>query len=135
MASINWDQSMSVGIRSIDTQHKSLIESINGFYDAINSSSAKELIVNLLKEMKEYSIFHFFTEESLLKKHGYPDLEQHKSEHHGFIKKIEDMDKRLKEGKLVLSLELTSFIKTWITNHIMVIDKKYSAFLISKGVN
>jgi hemerythrin len=134
MSRITWDESMSVGVKIIDAQHKTLIDGINSFYDAIGTSSGKDLTIDLLNKMKEYSLFHFNSEEQLLNKHGYPELEYQKKEHKTFIGKVDDLDRRLKAGKLVVSLELTSFIKSWITNHIMVNDKKYTAFLNSKGV-
>jgi hemerythrin len=84
--------------------------------------------------MKDYSLFHFNSEEQMLKTHGYPELGNHKKEHKGFIEKIEDLNKRISEGRLVVSVELTVFIKAWLTNHIMVNDKKYAAFLNSKWV-
>jgi len=135
MSKINWDDNMSVGIKAIDTQHKILIEAINSFYDAIGSSSSKDLVSSLLKKMKDYTLIHFNSEEQLLKKHGYQELDSHKSEHRNFITKVDDLEKRIKEGRLVVSIELTTFIKTWLTSHIMVIDKKYTDFLHSKGVS
>jgi hemerythrin-like metal-binding protein len=134
MNKIIWEEKMSVGIQIIDIQHKTLIDSINEFYNAIGGSSHNDLTHKLLKKMKEYSIFHFNSEEALLKKHAYPEFDGHKKEHQNFISKIDDIDKRVKSGQMVLSLELTSFIKSWLTNHILVIDKKYSAYLKSKGV-
>jgi hemerythrin len=124
MSRINWDESMRVGVKIIDAQHKTLIDAINSFYEAIGSSSGKDLTLDLLKKMKEYSVFHFNSEEQLLNKHGYPELENQKKEHKSFIDKVDDLDMRLKAGKLVVSLELTSFIKSWITSHIMINDKK-----------
>ncbi len=134
MAKIKWTDDMSVGVGSIDNQHKVLIAAINEFYQSLDGSVNKDLISDLLTKMKDYSVFHFEFEEELLRRHAYPDFGNHSKEHKNFISKVEDIDKRLKEGKLVLSLELTSFIKEWLTNHIMIVDKKYTSFLNSKGV-
>jgi hemerythrin len=131
---LNWNNNMSVGIETIDNQHKKLVEAINGFYDGINRKSNKEEMLELLKKMKEYSHLHFGYEEGLLKKHGYTLFENHLKEHKSFIEKIEDIENRLKLGKLVISIELTSFLNSWLNNHILVADKKYSSFLLSKGV-
>jgi hemerythrin len=134
MAKIKWNENMSVGVKVIDYQHKTLIEAINGFYEVVGNISNKELIGNMLKKMKDYSAFHFNYEEQLLKKHGYPQLPYHKIEHKNFIDKVEDLNDRFMSGKLVISLEITSFIESWITKHIMATDKQYGAFLNAKGL-
>jgi len=134
MTLINWNKSLSVDINSIDEEHKKLVDMLNEFYDNIVSKSNKENISTLIKKMKDYTIFHFGNEEMHLKSHGYKDFEVHKKEHQKFIEKVNEMEKRFEEGKLILSLEVTTFLKDWLQNHIMVSDKKYSDFLREKGV-
>ncbi|MEN8120859.1 MAG: hypothetical protein ABFS35_10955 [Bacteroidota bacterium] len=55
-------------------------------------------------------------------------------EHEYFIEKVDEVEKRFNEGKFILSLELITFFKDWLQTHIMLSDKKYSEFLIAKGV-
>jgi hemerythrin len=134
MALIKWDDSLSIGIESIDKQHMKLIEMINEFYENIRVKSTNEVISELIKNMREYVIYHFNTEEGLLRLYGYDQFEQHKAEHDNFVKKVEDFEERFKNGKLILSFEITNFLKSWLKDHIQVTDRKYSGFLISKGI-
>ncbi|NPA36709.1 MAG: hemerythrin family protein [Chlorobi bacterium] len=83
--------------------------------------------------MKEYINYHFNTEETLLREYGYPDLEKHKLEHKMFVSKVEEFENRFNSGKLVLSLEITGFLKSWLKDHIQGADKDYSKFLTTKG--
>ena len=78
MAAINWNEGYSVKIETIDNQHKKLIELINSFYENINNGSNKERLLELIKAMKDYTIYHFSTEEKYLKKVKYPDFNKHK---------------------------------------------------------
>jgi len=64
----------------------------------------------------------------------YPNAASHKKEHAKFIEEVTSVQSRLAQGQPVLSLELTSFIKKWVTEHIMGEDKKYAPFLTSKGL-
>ena len=48
--------------------------------------------------------------------------------------KVLDYEERLKDGKFVVSVEITNFIKEWLTKHIMGTDKKYTSFPVEKGV-
>jgi hemerythrin len=134
MALINWDDSYSVKIESIDKQHMKLVGMINEFYENIRSKSNKEIISELIKNMKEYIKFHFKSEEDLLKINRYPDYHKHKIEHERFINKVTDFETRFNNGHLILSFEITNFLKDWLKKHIQGTDKKYSDFLISKGV-
>ncbi len=136
-----WNESLSVNIESIDKQHKMLLDMINEFYDEIHkihegksTSTLNEVRAELIMKMKDYSIFHFKTEEELFELHNYSDKEAHKKEHDEFSLKVSDIEKKYKEGKLVLSTELTDYLKDWLFEHVKDCDQKYSEFLIEKGV-
>jgi hemerythrin len=134
MALIKWDESFSVNIDTIDEQHKRLIAMLNEFYDNIESKSSKENIGHLLSKMKGYTVHHFQAEEWYLKQYNYPEYDHHKGLHNEFIEKVTDIEKRFREGELVLSFEITDFLKNWLKNHIKGTDRRYSEFLIEKGV-
>jgi len=134
MAFLYWEDELSVGIKSIDDQHKKLIELINQFYENIKTASNKELISDLISGMKNYTIFHFKTEEKLLSQSYYPHFEAHKIEHERFLEKVNTLEERFRAGKLIISFEITDFLKKWIRNHIMETDSKYREFLKIKGV-
>ena len=134
MATIQWDDTLSVKIVSIDDQHKKLVDLINNFYENIHNKSSKETIAELIKSLKEYTVFHFSTEEKYMKQYGFSGYESHKTEHGKFVEKVLSFEERYKSGKMILTVEITNFIKDWVTNHIMNTDKKYSDFLLLKGV-
>ncbi len=134
MAIINWTESLSVKITSIDEQHKKLFDLINSFYDNMNKSSQKEKMLDIIKSLKDYTVFHFSTEEKYMKQINYPDFNYHKQEHDKFVAKVLNFEERYKSGKLLLSVEVTNFIKDWICNHIMVTDGNYSDTFIRNGI-
>jgi hemerythrin len=134
MAVLIWNDSLSVKIDSIDEQHKKLFEMINGFYDNINKRSNNELILNLIGGMKDYTVMHFSTEERYMKQYNYPNYEQHKKEHQDFIAKVNALEEKLKKGTMIVSFEITSFLKDWIKNHIQHADKQYSDFFLKHGI-
>ena len=134
MAFINWDDSLSIKIDSIDEQHKKLIGMINDFYDSIQNRSNNELISKLIRSMKEYTIEHFKFEENLFKQYNYSHSKEHNQEHELFVKKVKELEQKLNSGTIILSFEITSFLKDWLKKHILVSDMKYAGFLIDKGV-
>ncbi len=134
MAFITWNRDLSVKIDSIDDQHKKLIELINDFYENIKNRSNNESISKLLRGMNQYTVEHFDIEEELMKKYGYPDLTVHKKEHDKFVTKVTELEEKFNSGKVIVSFEITSFLKDWWKNHIQVVDQKYSDFFIKSGL-
>jgi hemerythrin len=134
MATINWNENLSVKIDSIDAQHKKLIELVNSFYDGISRGTTKEKMLGLIKGMKEYTLYHFSTEEEYMKQFGYADFMEHKFEHDKFIDTVLNYEERYRNGKLLLSVEITNFIKEWVSNHILETDKKYVELFVRNGV-
>ena len=94
----------------------------------------KKALGKLLTSLVEYAVYHFQTEEKYMDKFKYPDTANHKREHQLFAAKAADVKKRFDEGNLVLSFEITNFVKEWIVNHVMNTDKKYSNCFIENGL-
>lgn len=122
---LKWDEKMSVNIKEIDAQHKKLIDVLNGFYLNLGKEDAKKNLDKLLDDLEEYTITHFSTEEKYMKNFNFYDYEEHKKQHSDFVNKIKDAKKRISEGRMVLSLEITNSIKDWLVTHIMGTDRKY----------
>jgi hemerythrin len=85
--------------------------------------------------MKTYTIHHFSTEELYMKRFSYPEYEEHRKEHQNFINKVNAVEEKLQKGTMVISFEITSFLKDWIKNHIQNTDKKYTEFFLKHGIS
>lgn len=129
MSEINWNMSMETGIENIDEQHKMLISVINDFYNEIQKGSSKDRMLHLLKELKKYTDYHFTDEEKYMESVDYPELEKHRKIHESFVKRVSGFEQRFISGKMLLTLEVTNFIKEWIVKHIMDEDKKIADYV------
>ncbi|MCG7988943.1 MAG: bacteriohemerythrin [Candidatus Thiodiazotropha lotti] len=82
----------------------------------------------------DYTKYHFAREEKLMQDNGYPDFEPHKEQHEIMIMQVSNyMDAYEKDREATID-ELTSFLKTWLINHIAGTDQNYSQFLRDKGI-
>ena len=129
MALLTWNDSYSVKVDKMDEQHQKLFGLINSFYDEIGKQSQDKLIFDLIAGMKDYTILHFNEEEQLMQQCNYPGLTEHKKEHADFISKVSDLEEKLKSGKMIISFEITNFLKDWIKKHIKESDQQYSAYI------
>ena len=134
-AFIEWsDKKLSIGIPSIDTQHKQLIAIINKLFDAMTTGKANIVMSEIFDELVKYTQTHFANEEALFKKHGYPQNDAHVKEHVALVTQAADLQAKFKAGSLTVSSATLNFLKDWLNNHIAVSDKAYAPFLIEKGV-
>lgn len=114
-----WSDDYSVGVSAIDAQHRSLFE-LGNRLATVPLIESKGVVI----EMFAYIRKHFSSEENHMREIGYPKLNEHKSLHD---KLISDLNKSISTG-ITTEDEFTafkSFIYDWLTNHIMVEDKKY----------
>lgn len=131
---MKWQDSWSVGISAIDTQHKHLVQLINDLHEALRQGKGKEVLGKLLAALIAYTKEHFSREESLIALHKYPDLEAHKVQHQKFTEKVVDFQRQYQSGDMVLTIDVMDFLSQWLRQHILGTDQKYAEFLHSKGV-
>lgn len=126
---IKWKDEYSVGVEKIDEQHKRLFEIANEAYEILNNefyTDKYDKIVKILKELEDYTVFHFNDEEEYMKQIGYKKFFTHKIEHEEFVQKIKNVDL----GKVDCDqdkylLDIMNFIVDWLVNHILEKDKLY----------
>lgn len=135
MPLIEWTAELSVGIDSIDEQHKKLVNMINALNDAMLTNSSNELLGKIFTGLAAYTQKHFAYEENMFAEYGYTDSIEHKRQHGELIAQVVELKERFIENPQgTMSVDLMLFLKRWLTNHIMRTDKEYAEFLISKGV-
>ncbi len=122
---LKWDQSLELGIPSIDKQHQTLVEMVNHFYDTLNSSDYKDNIGTLLEGLADYTVKHFAHEEKYLKLYDSKLFEEHKKIHDDFVNQVTDLIKKHNSGHNVLSIKVTKMVKEWIVDHIKGDDREY----------
>jgi hemerythrin-like metal-binding protein len=131
---VEWKDEYSVGIESIDKQHKKLLALINQLQTAVDYSTGEEFEREALDELVDYTKTHFTYEEGLMEQNAYPDFEPHKAKHNEMIKEVEAVLAEYEEDHDLAMEHGSKFLKNWLINHINGTDKEYSDFLIGKGV-
>ncbi len=132
---IDWRDEYSVGIESIDEQHKKLISLINTLQTIVDYTSEEKLERECLSAVVDYTRTHFVYEERLMEEYGYPDFEAHKAQHQKMIDKVNDLLAEYENNPESAMKHALDFLKHWLVRHINGTDKQYSEFLLSKGVH
>lgn len=129
-----WNSSLSLGISSIDKQHQKLVALINELARAL-SKGEKQASKKILKELVDYTVYHFGYEEKLFNQFKYPQEQEHKTIHKRLVEQVQDFVKKVEEGDYSIADELLNFLKDWLTNHIGFTDKKYAPFFKEHNID
>ena len=132
---IKWKDDYSVGIDSIDQQHKKLIGLINQLTTAVDYSTGEEFERDALAELVDYTKTHFTYEEGLLEDNAYPDFVAHRAQHRVMIAEVDAVLAEYEKDHDMAMRHASDYLKEWLINHINGTDKLYSSFLIDKGVH
>jgi len=135
MALMTFGKNYSVGVQTIDDQHKVLFDIINSLYEGMMTGQARSLTGPLLKKLADYTRNHFTAEEALMTAAKYPQLSAHKIKHRDLVKQVEDYIARYDRGETTLNIQLLNFLRDWLTNHIQKEDKQYSHCMIEHGIH
>ena len=131
---IQWDNSLSVNVSEIDSQHQKLVKMINELNDAMRAGKSKDMLGKIVNGLISYVQVHFSTEEKYFDKFKYPEIVEHKKEHNLFTAKVSEFASKFKKGEVGLSIPLMDFRSDWLGKHIKGTDKKYSAFFNANGL-
>ncbi len=123
MEPVQWNDSFSVGVNEVDHQHQKLFSIVNELIEGKNSHMEKEIIEKVLKDLADYTVYHFSTEEKFFKMH--PGFRKHRKIHHNFVDKVSHFISEFNRGNAKLSSEILHFLINWLKAHILDMDKNY----------
>ncbi len=132
---IEWSDELLVGNAAIDQQHRQLLALINELHEAMTRGRGTSVLRQIVDGLIEYTHVHFTTEESYFEACDYPDCAAHKQQHQDFVAKVTDFKQGLDEGRLMLTLDVMSFLGEWLVDHIQGSDASYAPFLHHEGVS
>lgn len=134
MSYVIWQDSYKLNVHEIDTQHEEMAGLVKGLYDAVAAKESKEKISRILSDLIDCTREHFFTEERLMREHGYPNYEQHKEEHNELLEQLEFFGQEAMRRTYSAYRFDFDVSRDWFINHIESCDKALASFLNKKGI-
>ena len=129
---VKWTNRLDVHIPEVDSQHRQLCQYINELYNAMKANRTNSEIQNIMKKLRDYTAKHFNDEEKLFETTGYPATAEHKDVHNKFVAKIDEFESQLEKGTATVSMDLLTFLKDWLINHIAGMDPTYVPYVKDK---
>lgn len=135
MKGITWTEDLSVGVKSIDGDHKYLFSLINRFIEAIETGGDRAGKLDSLEALIRYTKVHFHREEALMEACNFPGLEVHRSIHQGLAARVLSIrDSYAADPETINDLDLLEFLQGWLLEHIMKRDMEYSPYMAEHRV-
>ncbi|MBF0193379.1 MAG: bacteriohemerythrin [Magnetococcales bacterium] len=129
-----WDSKLDTGLRDVDSDHKKLVAMVNKLHRAMKAGGSPNVVGPILKELVDYTVFHFNREEEYFEKTGYPQIDAHKREHKKLVDAVVDLVEQFEAGSFSMAIDLLAIAKQWLIEHILGVDMKYVPHLKNKGV-
>ena len=122
MTLFSWDENLSVGMQSIDAQHKALIESLNELHLALMKGAAREQMAPLLHNLLALVRNHFSAEAAFLAKAHGADPSRAAMDRNP-LEGLNQYAVRFERGEEAINLPLLHFLRDWLKKHIEQVDR------------
>jgi hemerythrin-like metal-binding protein len=130
-----WNESLhALGIPSMDSEHRGLIKLVNELADAVAHGCDCERARQQMEKTLDFAAEHFAHEEALMRRHGFPGLEQHAAEHERLLREATNLMETLTPEHANRALLITAFLTDFTENHILHEDRAISQYFAERGI-
>jgi hemerythrin-like metal-binding protein len=135
MALLRWsNKKYSVGVKALDEQHVNLIKRLNELHAVMMKGRAQDIAGPLQLKIKAESLEHFATEERLMEDTQYPGLAEQRAAHLDLTLQVKEFMARHEQSDPTMYPELLYFLRDWLDDHMLTLDRKYTLWMNEHGV-
>ncbi len=129
LVKIEWEEKFSVDVPELDEYQKTLFDKFNALIDLKKKKLDAKAVTNMISEINDYSKIFFATEEKILRRQKYPDLDIHSKAHRQFIKNSIALRREMAEDVTSQSIDAVLELRDWLVEHIETSDVLFVPFL------
>ena len=112
----------------VDKEHETLFDLVRQTYELVHDEFRVDKfddIIEIIEELRDYTIKHFADEERYMKSINYDGLSEQVAAHTAFVEKLNniDFDEIDRDQEDALD-KLIKFLLNWLVQHILKVDKK-----------
>lgn len=112
----------------VDKEHETLFNLVRQTYELVHDEFRVDKfddIIEIIEELRDYTIKHFADEEQYMKSINYDGLPEQVAAHTAFVEKLNaiDFDEIDRDQEDALD-KLIKFLLNWLVQHILKVDKK-----------
>ena len=124
MSLLEWKPEYSVGIASMDDEHREMIALINDVYAKLGTSPDADTIEDCLEEIFNTISLHFALEERIMREQGYDEYKDHKEDHEDLLDEIRDLMEAFVNSPTQGARMLEERLSDWFAQHFASFDAR-----------
>lgn len=129
MSLIDWRDEFSLGIASVDHEHRELIDLINETYDKLSVEKPDMSVLDVLGAIHSKISAHFALEERIMRERDYDEYQAHKEEHEHLLDGIRDIMDDYEDEKVFDKESFAQRLAEWFTVHFKTKDARLHKYL------
>ena len=134
MTLLTWSHECIVGVEAMDDQHGVLMDTLNDLRLMLVRGTDRREVSLQLERLIEFTQMHFQSEERLLRQHGFPEANEHESDHQHLLGKLYTALEQVNHEDGIHLSSLLEFLPSWYLDHVEKQDQPYGAWLNQHGV-
>ena len=124
MSLLQWKSEYSVGIESMDDEHRDMIALINDTYQRLDSDAGVDQVEECLGEILSTISMHFALEERIMRNAGYGEFQAHKSDHEDLLDQLRDLMDDFIAEPATGAKRLEQSLSDWFAGHSSSFDAR-----------
>lgn len=129
MALLEWKEEFSVGIASVDFEHRQLIGFINQIYENLKKDDGEYAVADFLGELCSMISAHFALEEQTMRRLNYDRFAEHKDDHERLLDDIRDIMDDCDSDTGFTRDALSARLGSWFEVHFHGMDARLHKYL------
>ena len=124
MSLLQWKPEYSVGVPSVDDEHREMIDMINGVYEGLGEAPDLMEIEKCLEDIFSTISLHFALEERIMRDNAYAEYDDHKEDHEDLLDEIRDLMDEFVADRDSGVKELEKRLSEWFSRHFATFDAR-----------
>jgi hemerythrin-like metal-binding protein len=129
-----WLPDYAIGVQVVDAEHQGLFALAAKLHHSILSDHAPETLGQVLKELIDYTCYHFAHEEELMQRIGYPHFAAHCDQHEALRAQVLVMQERYTAGEHGMPMNVLQFVTDWLKCHTTTSDRRIGSYMRKRGL-
>lgn len=132
---IDWSESLNSGLSEVDEQHRTLVGLINDLGVYHGGGAAVSEVLTVFQKLEHYSVYHFESEESLMRDHGVceKDYQEHCRSHRAFVTLLQQARGLVATCPDEVVQQLTAYLLKWLVFHIGGEDMRMAHAIVARS--
>jgi hemerythrin-like metal-binding protein len=121
---LQWKPEYTVGVQSMDDEHREMIDLINATYEKLTSDAAADQVEEYLGEILSTISMHFALEERIMQNAGYGEFQAHKDDHEVLLDRLRDLMDDYYDDPASGAKRLEQSLSDWFATHFSTFDAR-----------